>query len=59
MRADNWLSAALVLALQAVLLFEACASADWTIAVLFVIVTFGLSIPGYMWSFERPCPGQA
>jgi hypothetical protein len=52
-RTNLFVSVALVFALQAVLLFEASASADRTIAILFLIVTFALAIPGYLWALEK------
>jgi hypothetical protein len=51
-RAQKLFSAALVLMLQGVLVFEACASVDRTTAILFLIVAVVLSIPGYAWAFE-------
>lgn len=51
-RPNNFVSAALVFLLQAVLLFEACTSIDRTVAVLFLIVAVALSIPGYVWAFN-------
>ena len=51
-RTNIFVSVALVFALQVVLLFEASASADRTIAILFLIVAFALAIPGYLWAFE-------
>jgi hypothetical protein len=51
-RAQKLFSAALVLMLQGVLVFEACSSVDRTTAILFLIVTVVLSIPGYAWAFE-------
>jgi hypothetical protein len=53
LRGNVFLSAALVLVLQVVLLFEAYTSIDRTITVLFLIVALVLSIPGYMWAFEK------
>ena len=49
---EMFFSAILVLALQAVLLFEAFSSVDHMIGILFLIVAILLSIPGYMWAFE-------
>ena len=52
-RTNLFVSVALIFALQAVLLFEASASADRTIEILFFVVAFGLAIPGYLWAFEK------
>jgi hypothetical protein len=58
LHAGNFLSAALVLGLQAVLLFEARVSIDHATAILFMAVALGLSVPGYMWAFEKVPSGS-
>jgi hypothetical protein len=52
MRTSNVVSAALILILQAVLVFDAYTSVDRTTQSLFLLVALVLSIPGYMWAFD-------
>jgi hypothetical protein len=62
-RSKNYFSAILVLCLQAVLLFDACTSADKTIGVVFLTLAFALALPGCVFAFgynpfnrKRKCP---